>query len=631
MSVDPWSEWLHPQSPLGRHLRETEHARSDASSRLTTAVERGNESLATLSERAAMLETIAAAVFAEQAHASETLDSILHVLSNPSEAAAGEHIRRGVRAFHEGWLDDAADELSRAIELDRYIAIAHFYLGLTRERSGDPERARISHRNAIKYERTNPALAASAAIRLIALGEAQLADHLRALPKETEWCAELSLARVVATGDPGLLPAMLELAPELGVDAHVIGVAEADEAIGDFFASSETYALAARLADAASELRRRGVTLVVRDQDEFDLSSLPPAGRLRAAGSLLSGANDIGRSAVEMRRLRGSAREIAVRAEIAGVEAERARIRAELASARITQAQTRKRVDELEGAVRTAESAVRAFARDAELQSITHQIEELIATLRWACTLFRDDSTGVIYQLTGNPWAGLAYGESRELALESVLSSGQSRIAQAITNSPLYGPYRLGKPEVRRWQRAAVRRLIEGKPTVSEQEVRRRCLAALGVDPTAPARLGRGESTMDQIASWVARACNHWEKLQNASRELLMERSRHGMASRFAAPGEQDGEAARRRAEEAARALETAGVESVAAERLVSELVVAVAREEAALDDRIAQARREEPEAAAREAHIEDLLSRIVAASASLTQIAARRIRPFVA
>jgi chemotaxis protein methyltransferase CheR len=71
--------------------------------------------------------------------------------------SAEAHLFYGIHLLSQADADGAAQELSRALFLDPDLALAHYYLGRCREAQRDPQRARISYRNAIEANKRLPA------------------------------------------------------------------------------------------------------------------------------------------------------------------------------------------------------------------------------------------------------------------------------------------------------------------------------------------------------------------------------------------------------------------------------------------------------------------------------------------
>jgi chemotaxis protein methyltransferase CheR len=99
-----------------------------------------------------------------------TLANLLGILREPEAAAAcyraalsqeplsaEAHLFYGVHLLGQGSLAEAAQELSRALFLDPDDAMAHYFLGRCREAQKEPERARLSYRNAIDAHARRPA------------------------------------------------------------------------------------------------------------------------------------------------------------------------------------------------------------------------------------------------------------------------------------------------------------------------------------------------------------------------------------------------------------------------------------------------------------------------------------------
>lgn len=70
--------------------------------------------------------------------------------------SAEAHLFFGIHLLSEGEADAAALELSRALFLDPDLALAHYYLGRSREAQRDAARARLAYRNALEAYRRRP-------------------------------------------------------------------------------------------------------------------------------------------------------------------------------------------------------------------------------------------------------------------------------------------------------------------------------------------------------------------------------------------------------------------------------------------------------------------------------------------
>jgi chemotaxis protein methyltransferase CheR len=70
--------------------------------------------------------------------------------------SAEAHLFFGIHLLSAGQAEEAALELSRALFLDPDLALAHYYLGRSREALKDLERARLAYRNALEAHRRRP-------------------------------------------------------------------------------------------------------------------------------------------------------------------------------------------------------------------------------------------------------------------------------------------------------------------------------------------------------------------------------------------------------------------------------------------------------------------------------------------
>ncbi|WP_394551029.1 hypothetical protein ACDF64_10445 [Agromyces sp. MMS24-JH15] len=255
MTDDPWRRWLAPSSPLDTVLRESARQQDRNADRLVDSVDRGAAQLRDAAEQQRMAqEVMASVVVASNERTNQALASILDVLASPAETIAREHIRRGVHAFRQGWDDDALDELTKAVEADRYIGIAHLYLGLVMERLGMTEEAQEQYRLTVKYGRGDAPVVASGALRLLAIAE-QLDDRLlESLLAELHRCPEFLIAAGARTGDARYIAAAIDLAPELGIDAQVLGVVDVPALLAEASTPDSLVRVADDLNDALTAL-----------------------------------------------------------------------------------------------------------------------------------------------------------------------------------------------------------------------------------------------------------------------------------------------------------------------------------------------------------------------------------------
>jgi len=70
--------------------------------------------------------------------------------------SAEAHLFYGIHLLSQAEADGAAQELARALFLDPDLALAHYYLGRSREAQRDPARARLAYRNTIEALRRLP-------------------------------------------------------------------------------------------------------------------------------------------------------------------------------------------------------------------------------------------------------------------------------------------------------------------------------------------------------------------------------------------------------------------------------------------------------------------------------------------
>jgi chemotaxis protein methyltransferase CheR len=70
--------------------------------------------------------------------------------------SAEAHLFFGIHLLGASLVDEAAQELSRALFLDPDLVLAHYYLGRCREAQKDVQRARLAYRNALEAFRRRP-------------------------------------------------------------------------------------------------------------------------------------------------------------------------------------------------------------------------------------------------------------------------------------------------------------------------------------------------------------------------------------------------------------------------------------------------------------------------------------------
>jgi hypothetical protein len=160
---------------------------------------------------------------------SETMVSIEESLQNPRSSSAAEAFRKGMHALRRGWYDDAVEEFSRSIDLDRYFAPSHAYAAVARIMLRREAEAVIDLRSAIKYGLEDfPEIAVGAALMGCRIDEESALDFLLSVSGLQGRCPELAVMRYNLFSDPGLLPEALMLAPELVLSLQPPRTAECD-------------------------------------------------------------------------------------------------------------------------------------------------------------------------------------------------------------------------------------------------------------------------------------------------------------------------------------------------------------------------------------------------------------------
>lgn len=279
MAENPWFTWLRPGSPLRPVLDQADQrlvrvangvdsvasitqagidAINRSSAALTSTLQASTEQLSRTVRDASqdqidairrsaqdtvsaidlqtnVLHHIASMVRDNLVQIEGLLDGMLRALRNPLATAAEERLRRGVRAISQGWIDDAVEELTESIASDKYVPVAHLYLGLALERIGNRDDAEREYALAVKYGPDDAALTARAALLYIAglathdpswLDESVVVHTVRSrsIP-----CPELFLTMGSATHNLDDLQNAVELAPDLLLDMHFLDPERADE------------------------------------------------------------------------------------------------------------------------------------------------------------------------------------------------------------------------------------------------------------------------------------------------------------------------------------------------------------------------------------------------------------------
>jgi len=234
------------------------------------------------------------------------LESILDVLSNPARTASAEYFRRGVHAYQNSWDDDALRELDKAIEIDRYVSVAHLYRGLVLHRMSMDKESLESLLLAVKYSVNELPVCASAAITIWGQGhgtDGALTDVLLTdIRARLMGCPEYLLVDAIACRDQARLAQAIEIAPELGIDAHLLCGEWADQVTSELVADDTSNVGRAisvdRLIGQCDAFSRIGFGLA--NQDANARVQLPQ--HLNHAGKVVSEAESISRTIEDLAR-----------------------------------------------------------------------------------------------------------------------------------------------------------------------------------------------------------------------------------------------------------------------------------------------------------------------------------------
>jgi hypothetical protein len=181
------------------------------------------------------------------------LAEIEQMLASPRETEAWELFRSGFRALTsanemsnkgsqglaDDWLDEAINDLSRAVDIYRYRPEFWFHLGLAYACRGPSEEVAEAFSRCARYAiSASPRLAAQsvllAAGQFRSVGEqARARDLLHEFLPPLERCAEIHLNLAKYHGESDRLTRALELAPLLAAVARAEGVASVEEAAAD--------------------------------------------------------------------------------------------------------------------------------------------------------------------------------------------------------------------------------------------------------------------------------------------------------------------------------------------------------------------------------------------------------------
>ena len=194
------------------------------------------------------------AIVEHVALSAKLLGGIEQILASPNEAAAAERVRTGAYALAsaaelaaagspelaDDWLEQAVDDLSRAVEMHQYHPHPWQLLAMASKQRGDNESAVRAYSRCALYAVTkDPALASWALLMAAGTLRADLdrpddaAGLLRKYSKQLSRCAEIHLALAVHHGDAEAMPRALELAPVLAADARIAGVASVEQDAAD--------------------------------------------------------------------------------------------------------------------------------------------------------------------------------------------------------------------------------------------------------------------------------------------------------------------------------------------------------------------------------------------------------------
>ncbi len=195
-----------------------------------------------VSRMAAVADWTLPAIVEHLALTADHLGGLEQMVSRPEETKAAEQYRNGARALSmatalagngsdelaSDWLEQAAGDLSGAVETHKYHPMSWYHLGVALKRQGASEAAAEAlFRCALCGVTESPELSAGAVLLAAGLYRVDLnqpdkaADLLRKFIKQLDRCAELHLALGVHHGEHDHFVRALALAPGFVPDAQV--------------------------------------------------------------------------------------------------------------------------------------------------------------------------------------------------------------------------------------------------------------------------------------------------------------------------------------------------------------------------------------------------------------------------
>jgi tetratricopeptide (TPR) repeat protein len=245
------------------------------------AIASGNSAIIrTMAAQTAALGIMNDRIVAALAHNTTILVGIMDTLRHPLATAARERLERGLYALQNDWADDAVDEFGEAIHQDRYLAVAHLYLGIAHERLNNFSDAAQAYKSAVKYAKVEPSLQAGALLLFCAQvdrGSVSRDDAVATLESaltDLESYPELLIRHAALSNSNKYIGPALNLAPELVLAAVAVGF---ENAVSDLLNESGSIAfLAGRLSHAATELLKTAGKFGFDNCEPPDLSTAGP-------------------------------------------------------------------------------------------------------------------------------------------------------------------------------------------------------------------------------------------------------------------------------------------------------------------------------------------------------------------
>jgi len=234
-------------SDLERYRRESEMKRmAEISERQRDQVISATEEIASgIGRMAAVADWALPSIVEHLALTAEKLGGIEQMLANPTQTAAAEFYGRGSYALSSDWVEEAASDLTRAVESYPYNPNSWFNLGLALERLGSSAKAAEAFGRCTRYGVQNSSvLAATAALLSASIWRRLNQEEKSAAILESglpglDRCAELHLALSVHHGHAQNLRRALELSPRLAWDARAAGALSLQEAARELCDSAQ--------------------------------------------------------------------------------------------------------------------------------------------------------------------------------------------------------------------------------------------------------------------------------------------------------------------------------------------------------------------------------------------------------